>query len=116
MIELDIDGAIAAHLEWKKVFVQAVEQSNAAHLEHVTVCDDTKCVVGQWMGGDGQRYAADERFQQACDSHRLFHAVCCQILHLLLAEDFDSADKLLKEDFERVSQKVIAQLESLRAL
>ena len=114
MSSLNIDSAIGAHRAWKGRLEHVILGIAENKLDQHSVSDDTGCLLGRWLFGDGQEYSNWSHFEELVDCHKHFHQSAGAIVSLFLEGKLDEANNLLDGDFSRFSTQVVALLTQLR--
>ena len=78
-----IDGAIAAHGQWRKRLEEAIAQGTSEWRVSVVQKDDA-CHLGQWLRSLLPGDRAADHFEQVMRLHAEFHETAAQILDLAL--------------------------------
>ncbi len=63
---------------------------------------DTRCTLGQWIYGEGARFAACEEYLRVKEKHALFHKIAAAIVQKCDAGDIAGARQTLESDYSRV--------------
>ncbi|HMX15446.1 MAG TPA: CZB domain-containing protein [Rhodocyclaceae bacterium] len=114
MSALNVDSAIGAHLAWKRRLEYTILGLDKADLDVDTVCDDTRCLLGLWLNGEGRRHQAWQSYARLFERHKRFHQVACQVVTLARERDTEGALALLNGEFDDLSGEVVELLTSLR--
>lgn len=119
---MKIKEVIAAHLAWKERLQHAIDvkvsgggciDAFAGHTPASIACDD-KCVLGQWIYGEGKKYARTSLFFKVKQLHKEFHLHAGEIAQCVCDQQYDHAEELLKVGkYAETSAKIIGTLESL---
>jgi hypothetical protein len=111
---LDVDSAIGAHRAWKGRLEHVIIGIAEDSIDLNKVGDDTRCLVGLWLFGSGQKYSEWEHFSELVEVHKQFHSTACQIVSHFHDGETEQATLLLEGDFTRLSNDVVALLTQLR--
>jgi Chemoreceptor zinc-binding domain len=115
LAEIDIDAAIASHLEWKDRLVAYLLGTSQERLSADEICQDNKCELGQWLYGAGQQtLGAHVSYPMLMMRHKQFHAEAAKVITLHQAGEFERASAALERDYARASHLVICLLKNLR--
>lgn len=114
MSALNVDSAIGAHLAWKRRLEYVILGVADTEMELDVVCDDTKCLLGMWLIGEGRNHEAWQAYPTLLERHRLFHWEACQIVGLFHKGKTADALELLNGEFDRLSTEVVDLLAQLR--
>ena len=69
MNNMDIDGAIQAHSDWKLRLLNLARGTTSEKVDLEALRTDNHCALGRWLHGDGQKYAEDARFAKLLETH-----------------------------------------------
>ena len=72
---MDFDGAIRAHSNWMLRLFGYCKGTSREKLNPETIQKDNVCDLGQWLHGEGQKFAADPEFSGLLQAHAAFHEV-----------------------------------------
>jgi methyl-accepting chemotaxis protein len=113
---MDFDGAIQAHTNWKlRLF--SYSRGKAVEIDVPTLQKDNLCALGQWIYGEGRKYAADPKFKQLQDAHSAFHKCAASVGAMVDGGQAGAAEALLHSpgsEFNRISIRVVGLLMDLR--
>lgn len=91
---MDLDNAIAAHAEWKTTLRKAIQQKE--QLDVMTLSDDNKCPLGQWLHGDAKdKYGTLESHSRCIAKHSEFHKCVGDVATLVNAGKYTEAEQML---------------------
>jgi len=112
---LDIPGAIAAHLAWKKRLEDYLQGDCRDILDPLHVCRDDQCPLGRWIHGlAAQRYGATPGFAVLRATHADFHYAAARVVMLAQAHRDDQArEEILRGEFARASVRIQSELAKL---
>jgi len=117
MTELDLDMAKSAHENWKFRLQAYMDGRSEENLCAETICFDDRCDLGQWIHGPGQASLGRfPGFTALLGHHKMFHYAASNVVALAKAGKDDAARKMMSQQFEPLSQSVIADLDSLRQI
>lgn len=88
------NNAIEAHAEWKSQLTKHVKEGVRRELEEVANCH--ACELGQWIDGEGARYANLPSFESLCAAHEEFHGLAAELIAHSNAGDQAKAMDYLK--------------------
>lgn len=114
-LDLDVNAAVEAHLQWKVKLRSAIAQHE--RLDAQSICRDDACVLGKWLHNSGQRrYAGRTLFTELVDKHRGFHRVAGHIAETINQGQYDQAERMLGAggEFARASNEVSLALNGLK--
>ena len=114
---MDFDSAIQAHTNWKLRLFSYSHGSVVKKIDVQTLMKDNVCALGQWLHGDGRKYAADPKFKQLKETHAAFHQCAAAVGAMVDRGQPAAAAALLKSpesEFNRLSIRVVGLLMGLR--
>lgn len=71
---MDFDQAIAAHSGWKRKLTTYLKNPDKS-LKHLDIAQANKCDLGQWLDGEGKKFADRPEFVKRKTDHMRFHKV-----------------------------------------
>lgn len=115
---MDFNEAIAAHSAWKtklKTYLKNPDRSlKAADIEV-----DNKCVLGQWIYGEGKKWSSTAGYSELKTEHAKFHKAAadivrradsgqsvCEEVTIGAASDFGTASAAVVRHIVRMREKV----------
>ena len=112
---LDIPGAIAAHLAWKRRLEDFLASDCRDVLDPLHVCRDDQCSLGRWIHGLGaQRYAGNPGFQRLRATHADFHFAAARVVALAQGRrDAQAREEILRGEFAKTSIRIQSELAKL---
>lgn len=119
---LDIEEAIATHRLWKQQLRARLLPQESVWLpkdlpaleREVVSCDD-RCELGRWIHGRGRaRLGTFPGFTDLMAHHRMFHHVAGNVMALQERGKFGDARRMLEDQFEDYSERVVADLQRLQ--
>ena len=115
--ELDIPVAVTAPQRWKQVLQAHLDDASGGALEIDAVCRDDRCDLGQWIHGSARaRLGTFPGFSALMAHHRMFHHVAANVLTLDRAGKKGDAHRMLVDQFESYSERVLDDLAQLQRL
>ncbi len=76
---MDFDEAVATHSKWKrKLRLYLATHDGSLNPEAVRL--DHKCVLGQWIYGEGAGYSSLPEYTRLKYEHARFHAVAAELI------------------------------------
>ena len=76
---MDFDQAIAAHSAWKTKLRDYLSKRDGS-LKSAEVSLDNKCLLGQWIYGEGSQYSRLPGFAALKNEHARFHNVAADVV------------------------------------
>ncbi len=103
---MDFTEVIVAHVAWKQRLERYVggDRTEALNVEQIGL--DTRCALGQWIYGEGARFAACEEYLRVKEKHALFHKMAATIVQQCDSGDIAAARQTLESDYSRISEHV----------
>ena len=111
--ELDFDGVIQAHMQWKHKLRRFIN-GEGDPLDPAVVERDDKCALGCWIHGAGKRFASDAGFVSLIDKHARFHRSAADIVRKTKAGDWNGANDTLLNEFSALSEGTVQAIRQLR--
>lgn len=111
---LDIDAAIAAHLNWAKRLGALIDGGLDEELTVEVAADHTICQLGLWLYGKGAIYDLFTQYHELTIAHRMFHEAAGEIVRAHRTGNDQYAAGFLAGEFQRLSHHVVDLLNSLR--
>ena len=111
--ELDFDGVIQAHMQWKHKLRKFIN-GEGDPLDPAVVERDDKCALGCWIHGAGRRFAQDAGFASLTDKHARFHRSAADIVRKTKAGDWNGANDTLLNEFSALSEGTVQAIRQLR--
>ena len=115
-LHMDFDGAIQAHSNWKLRLFNYVRGEANSKIDLPLLGTDHHCALGQWLDGEGQRYANDPKFAKLREAHAALHASASSLALLVERGKRTTAESLLNSpdsEVNRLSFRVVAVLTDL---
>jgi hypothetical protein len=110
---LDFDAVLDAHAAWKAKLREFIA-GRGDPLDPSIVCRDDKCLLGQWIYGDGQQLSGDAEFLTLKDVHAQFHQCAGEIVTCTIQGDKRGASSRLGGEFGALTSRTITQIKKLR--
>jgi methyl-accepting chemotaxis protein len=112
---MDFDQAITAHTAWKLKLAAYIKKPDGT-LDLKTVGVDNKCALGQWIYGEGAKFASLPDYKTLKIEHARFHQAAADIIKKADAGEAVSEDFSLgsKSVFAETSNKVVSLIMKMR--
>lgn len=110
----DFDNAIVAHKVWLRHLEFFIEGLETDFVGLDSIDDYTRCSLGQWIGGPGQKYAGLACFSRLDTVHRQFHKVAAQVAGHIRDARLKEADALLRGPLSGLSAEIVQILEEMK--
>jgi methyl-accepting chemotaxis protein len=78
-LHVNFDDAIRAHSQWKQKLSAYVSKPDRS-LNASEVSADSKCQLGQWLSGEGKKFASLTEFSQLTSDHSRFHKAAGDVI------------------------------------
>jgi len=116
-IDIDLDGALKKHADWKMKLRTAISQREKLDAE--TISKDNCCDFGKWLHSEDThpQIAHLQSYHDCVERHADFHQVAGTIAHLINAKKYEDADRMLNDgngDFIKNSSAVGAAIMRLK--
>lgn len=111
-----INGAIAAHAEWKRKLHRAID-TGVAHLSPATAACDDKCALGMWLYSAEitDNFSNDSHYEQVRTVHALFHKTAASVLAYVERGNCSAASFIMSGEYDYRSEDLIEALTRWRA-
>jgi|CZKR01.1.fsa_nt_gi hypothetical protein len=76
---MDFDEAVAAHSKWKRRMRRSLAKHDG-ELNPAEVALDHKCVLGEWIYGEGASYCSLAEYAKLKYEHDRFHKVAAELI------------------------------------
>lgn len=76
---MNFDEAIIAHSAWKIRLSKYIRNPDGS-LNVADVCVDNKCLLGQWIYGEGARYSHLPQYEVLRNEHARFHFAAGEVV------------------------------------
>lgn len=108
---MDFDEAIKAHSAWKLKLSQYLEKPDGS-LKATDVQMDNKCVLGQWIYGEGAKHTSLPEYSTLKNEHASFYKAAAEVIRKADSGQSVSEDVAIgsKSDFGRTSTAVITAI------
>jgi len=112
---MDFDAALLAHTAWKrklKVYLEKPDHS----LQAPEVAVDNKCKLGEWIHGEGRKYAASPVFKTLTAEHARFHKAAAELVRRANSGENVDAEVALcaSSEFAKATTSVVNALVELK--
>ncbi|NDI87602.1 CZB domain-containing protein [Undibacterium crateris] len=113
--KLDIESAMIAHENWKIRLVTFLDGKSTEEMRPELICFDDRCDLGKWLHGDAKKYfEKNSNFIYLVNEHKNFHYHASNVVSLKLQGKDQKADQLLKNEFNKTSERVSFLLNQLK--
>ena len=109
---MDFD-AIQAHTNWKLRLFRYCRGSLSEDFDLRSLQKDNVCSLGQWLYGEGGKYAADPHFKTLLAMHAALHRCVPPVDELVESGQSSAAEALLnsrESEFNRLSIRMVGLL------
>ena len=112
--DLDFNKWITAHRDWRRRLQNFISGNSEESLDETVICRDDRCALGGWIHDHGTRFYGElHTFKSLVNDHAAFHRAAADVVIAYKRTGERDARKLLHEDFDQCSMRVVAGLESL---
>ncbi len=113
---MNFDDAIAAHVEWKTKLKKYLKQPDHS-LKSADVAVDNKCSLGQWIHGDGKKFASLREFSELQSEHQRFHKAAAAVIAKADAGKDQNEEVALgsKSEYSSASSAVVSAIMAMKA-
>ena len=112
---MDLNQAIAKHVEWKLTFRGAIANQESVDAE--SIFKDDGCELGQWLHGEARtRFATLASYSACVAQHAAFHVEAGKVAGIINARQFLDAEAMLAGDtpYARASTAVCSAIIRLK--
>ncbi len=112
---MDFDEAAISHLKWKDTLLDHLSKRNES-LNAFEVSFDDRCVLGQWIQGEGSKYSSNADYAILRTQHTRFHKAVGDVVRGVSLGLKVKAEKVLGTDgeFGEASVAVVTALMNLK--
>lgn len=111
---MNFDDAIRAHVDWK-LRIRMFLADQGEPLSSDVAARDNVCKLGQWLHGEGAKYAADPSYPELKEAHARFHKAAAEVLRVAERGDKRGAEARLEgADYTKSSSAVVAAILKIR--
>jgi hypothetical protein len=105
---MNFDQAIAAHSAWKQKLADYLAKHDGS-LKHAEITLDNKCLLGQWIYGEGSQYSNLAEYSALKAEHARFHKAASEVVRKADSGHAVSEETALgaKSDFLAASSAVV---------
>jgi hypothetical protein len=113
---MNFDQAITAHSRWKSKLSAYIKKPDRS-LSASEVALDNKCDLGQWIHGEGAKYATLPEFQNLRSEHARFHKVAAEVIRKAESGKDVSEEVCIgaKSEFTSATAAVVNSIVALKA-
>ena len=113
---MNFDDAIMSHSEWKMKLTKYIKHPDHS-LKSAEVAGDAKCALGQWINGEGKKFAAIPEFSKLKNEHQHFHKAAAAVIAKADSGQDQSAEVALgaKSEYAAASAAVVSALMAMKA-
>lgn len=76
---MDFDEVVGTHSKWKRKLRHYVAKHDGS-LRPADVSLDHKCVLGQWIYGEGAKYSSLPEYARLKYEHARFHSIAAEVV------------------------------------
>ncbi|MDP3936136.1 MAG: CZB domain-containing protein [Alphaproteobacteria bacterium] len=113
---MNFDEAIRAHAEWKMKLSNYLRHPDSS-IDPVKLGLDNVCALGQWLHGEGKKYASLPEYERLVKEHAGFHKAASDIVKSKNAgKDINDSIALgAQSPFSQYSLTVVTLLMALKS-
>jgi len=98
---------------WKLRLQRCLDGTSEENLDPEHICKDNQCILGKWIYGNEDRYIKSPVFEDVRGQHAEFHKLAAEIVRLANANRKQEAGEILRGDYSRLSQRLLALIRKL---
>ncbi len=112
---MDFDQAIAAHAAWKTKLGRYLKNPDGS-LQAAELSQDNKCALGQWIYGEGGKYAKLPDFAKLKTEHARFHKAVGDVVRRAASGQSVTQETSLgsRSEFMQASTSVVTAIMGLK--
>lgn len=112
---MNFDEAVRAHAEWKLKLSNYLRKPDDS-LDATKAGVDNACILGQWLYGEGQKFAQLDEYKELIKEHALFHKAVSDIIRRKNKGEDVSQDTVVaaNSEFSNRSVAVVSLIMSLK--
>lgn len=113
--QLDIIGAMLAHLQWKQRLQGYISGSGEEAFDAQRVACDRSCTLGHWIHGEGgELHGEAQKFIALKTAHADFHRHAAEVILAVQRDERDAAQRMLSQgEYARCSNRIKSMLAGL---
>ncbi|MFZ0804445.1 MAG: CZB domain-containing protein [Terriglobales bacterium] len=113
---MNFDQAIGAHSEWKhKLSAYLVKHDGSLKVQDIS--PDNKCPLGQWIHGEGAKYANMAEYSTLKSEHARFHLATAEVIRKADSGQSVTEETAIgaKSKFAEASSAVVTAIMAMKA-
>jgi len=114
-MQMDFDKAVGTHSKWKRKLRHCLAKRNGSLLP-TEVSVDHKCVLGEWIYGEGASFSSLPEFTKLKYEHARFHMIAAELVRK--ANSGDSIDAEMEpcsnSEFSTSSAAIVKALMAMK--
>jgi Chemoreceptor zinc-binding domain len=113
---MNFDEAIRSHSEWKMKLTKYIKHPDHS-LKSAEVAIDNKCALGQWINGEGRKFASLPEFSKLKNEHQRFHKAAAAVITKADSGQDQSEEICLgaKSEYASASSAVVSGIMAMKA-
>ncbi|MFY9910022.1 MAG: CZB domain-containing protein [Candidatus Sulfotelmatobacter sp.] len=113
---MNFDEAIKSHSDWKMKLTTYIKHPDHS-LKSAEVAVDNKCALGQWMNGEGKKFASLPEFSKLKTEHQRFHKAAAAVIAKADSGQDQSEEVCLgaKSEYAAASSAVVSGIMVMKA-
>ena len=112
---MNFDDAIQAHSSWKLKLSTYLRKPDGS-LKSSDIRPDNKCKLGQWLHGEGRKFANLPEYKKLVAEHARFHQAAASVVDKANAGQSTSEDTAIgsRSEFGHCSASVVSLVMSIK--
>jgi methyl-accepting chemotaxis protein len=114
-VEMDFDEAVGTHSKWKRKLRHVLaKRDGSLHPSEISL--DHKCVLGQWIYGEGAIYSSLPEYTRLKYEHSRFHLVAAELVKKANSGEFVGAEMTpcANTEFSTASSAVVIAIMAMK--
>ena len=113
---MNFDDAIKAHSDWKMKLTKYIKHPDHS-LKSAEVAIDNRCALGQWINGEGKKFASLPEFSKLKTEHQRFHKAAAAVVVKADSGQDQSEEVCLgaKSEYAAASSTVVSAIMAMKA-
>jgi hypothetical protein len=113
---MNFDDAIRTHSEWKMKLTKYIKHPDHS-LKSAEIAVDNKCTLGQWINGEGKKFASLPEFSKLRAEHQHFHKAAAAVITKADSGQDETEEVALgaKSEYSAASSAVVSAIMAMKA-
>jgi methyl-accepting chemotaxis protein len=114
-MSINLDEAVQTHSDWKRKLQNYLANPDGS-IDATKLAMDNACTLGQWLYGDGKKFANLPEYNQLVEAHKNFHKSAADIVRRKEGGEDVSADMALgsHSPFAKHSMDVVMMIKRIK--